>query len=307
MSPFVILALIPCCQATAPAGVELQFKVPNGTRFVQTMRHSREMSTQDGAPPQRQVIVGETDYTINATSDGYLVKAQPVKPMNAVSSADANAMVGALFQRLTYDIDSEGRLRRIRGLEESLESAGLKEVIDDKLKLMGVGDLQSLATQDWADKAMLVPPALRLSPPMAVQTTTTSLPTMMGPIEGTVTIRLTAPVKCEAARGCARLDVEGRSDDPVIGSRLAAYMRETILKVARAMGQEAELEKQVPRFAARNFRYASKAWRLYEIATGLPRGGYDSRTVTGQFSVSTEPEPMVFRLVETFDYAYAYR
>ncbi len=306
---FIILI---CIATDVEAGtiVKFTFNPPNGIRFVETVRQTKTVSGGPGEPANVEVFDAQVAYSIVKTPGQYLVEVQALKPPNLKSSPSVEALQYAILdKKLTYVLDSAGRLQRVLGLKEALEAGGFYQTISTMLEMMGVKDLRTFIEQQWVARELFLAATVDTVETDRTYQIDAEMPGIsgVGPVQSHNEIRAAYPVDC-AGRGCAQLQIVSDSDDPrliesinrIIYQAMAGFIE--MVKPGSSEGGQ-----NLPKFQTRNSRYTVRRTRWVYQETSLPFAETVTRTLSAEFRMADSDPREPARFEEKTQYSYTYR
>jgi len=300
--------------------VKFTFAPPDGVRFEEIHRHKQQILV--GLPePEANIEEQRTQYAIRRTTAGYSVVATPVTRV-PLDQRGSNLLAAVASQAtVTYDLDTLGRLVRVRGAEEAFET--LKNALSPELTsalLSGFGQSGKTATQlvaeGWIGRSMLGYLAGRT---IKVDTTYTARLSTPLPVGGTMladlSMRVGGPKAC-GAHTCMQVSTAYTSSDPTIGSQLSAFMRGLILQVGGALltvlrpqdqdvNSSIDVARLVPEFEFSDTKFTLENLRLIDPETGLLYSEIQTQTIESRLALHGEGKsPMTIRNSDTFLYEF---
>jgi hypothetical protein len=308
---FGLFILGMACPAFGQDKITFYFNPPDGTSFVETLRHTKSVSAPGVFEPQAQVSEQRAKYLIRKTATGYSVLVIPIQPTLRVSEG-TEGIIRSLFSiaEITYHLDAEGQLVRVEGAEAlmgKLEKLIPPELFQAVLVTLGEAarNPAQLAARLWVNRGMLGTFAGRTIQPGHVYRGKGNVPLPVGgSVVGTAKIEIAWPTPCSHTP-CAKVELRYESDDQTIGERLALMLRTMFVSVTKALDPSFD-ERRIPQFQVTGSTSTVETTRSVDPATGLIYAEKEIRTLQGFFAVEKEDKSK-FLVRETLDYSYAYQ
>jgi hypothetical protein len=309
------------CAVTGSAGhssseqkVTFQFNPPHGTSFVETLRHGKSLTAQVLSKPVAEIKQSKMQYDILKTDFGYSIIVKPLQPSMKVSE-DISAQLTDILSSvvLSYDLDKQGKLLRVRGTKKVLDKLKKNlppDFLDLALSFLGK-NLEQVAAGAWSNKGMgmmanLVGntcPLNKAYPPVPIE-----LPLPLGgTMAASMRLKISGPTVCNG-RHCVKILYSYESTDPNVGEKLGEAMRSLIvgfLEMTKAPEAD-EVAKRIPHFQISEPRSVYTLEQLADPSTGLIYLEAESKTMEALFGLAGE-EKSRFTFKETKEYSYVYK
>jgi len=293
--------------------VTFHFKPPDRTSFLETMRHVKSVTGQELPEPMTELNEIKTNYLIVKTDFGYSVTTKPIQPSMKMSE-DISSMLKDMLSDLilTYDLDKQGRLIRVRGIKRVMDK--LEKILPAELKDLALSFLgktcEQLVIDAWNSRGMGVQANLvgrtyvlnKEYPPVSARV---PMP-IGGSILASLKFKVSGPTDYKGHR-CVKVQYSYESADPNVGEKLGEAMRNLMIGIVK-MVETPEADKVadlMPNFQISNPRLLVKLELIVDTKTGLIYSETEIKTMEALFELSEE-EKSQFRYKETKEYSFDY-
>lgn len=301
--------------AAAQTQIVIDFRMPDGTTFVETLRYEKKM-LQGSSPPRTQVLESKGQYTVRKTPAGYSVYNRPIKPADLAVSDEVAAVSAGLITnvRVRYDVSRDGELMDIVGAEQAyveMESA-LPAEARPLLRIAGITPVsfKQVLAMEWHLRDLFLVASHSGRPMMLgrqIENPDALLPSALaGAFKARSTLRSRGPVPCGKGR-CVVIEASGASQDPNLGNLLTRTISGMFEGVLSQYAPAGAPMPKIPQLKVSQPQEKVRLERTIDTATGLYHSFVQSHDVTGSFSVpEQDPAGMPFRITVTRAYTYAY-
>lgn len=300
-----------CSAASAQAQIIIRFEPQPGTAFIERSRSTRTVE-EAGKSAVTHTMVADTRYVIRADAQGgYTLTSTPLNPPDLRPDADTAAVLAGMISsmELHWDLDADGRLVRVRGLQAALSQLEpLKPLFDALLAALAQEGmtLTGYVERAWTDRGLfgtMTGWQVPLDTPLTRKVTQTFPGIGTVPLE--MSLQFVGSIPCPAGQ-CVRARFKSVSRDPAVARGLARTMRQSMLNMLRAMAPDQDLSGSIPEFSFSNASIEVEDVRVFDPRTGLPYSQQVRRTVGGRMKVGDEADSGQFRTVDTQDYEFTY-
>jgi hypothetical protein len=296
--------------------VTFHFNPPDGTSFVETVRHTKSTVAKELTEPIAQIKESKVKYVIRKTDFGYSVVMKPLQP-RIKASEDVSGMLTDVLSNvvLTHDLDTQGKLLRVGGIKVALEElkrtmpAG-EELTDLVLSFLGK-TMEQLAEDTWNNRGMGMLGNL-VGKTYPLNKVSPSVPARLPlPLGGTMAASMRLKISGPTARNgreCVKIEYSYESTDPNVGEKLGEAMRYLIVGLLKKTGSP-EADKaieRIPHFQISDSRSMYTLEQLADPATGLIYSEVETKTMEALFGLEGMEKSM-FTIKETKEYFYAYK
>jgi len=306
------LGLVLVCSAvSAQTQILVRFEPRPGTAFIERSRSTRTVE-EAGKSAVVQTMVADTRYVIRADAQGgYTLTTTPLNPPDLRPDSDTAAVLAGMISamELQWDLDADGRLVRVRGLQAALSQLEpLKPLFDAILAALAQEGttLTSYVERAWTDRGLfgtMTGWQVPLNAPLSRKVTQTFPGIGTIPLE--VSMQFAGSIPCPAGQ-CVRSRFKSVSRDPAVARGLARMMRQSMLNMLRAMAPDQDLSAAIPEFSFSNASIEVEDVRVFDPRTGLPYSQQVRRTVGGRMKVGDEADSAQFRTIDTQDCEFTY-
>ena len=270
-----------------------RFAPPDGTAFVETSRISREVYMgQDTLPAE--IKQGQTRYEIHRSGDGYLVRAEPVSPIDPRTATDAADLYRSILSQMNvaYILDADGKLVRTDGADEAMKA--VRDNLPQELYDLAVTMLQGrtpseILVADWNNRALLgafVGQTVRADTTV-VRTGPVAIPSG-DVVEAETRIRHSRAADCGSGR-CARSEVGYTSRSERLGDLMSGLLLRPLRQLLAIMDptgeQSGQIEGALAQFRISSAQVTMEATRVTDLITGLPYADETTSTLTAVMEV----------------------
>ncbi len=138
------------------------FDPPDGTTFIETVRITQEIKVEGETNTESKISENKSQFKIYRRDFGYSVESTPVYE-GGMMEEDVEAILSSLASSiaLIYDLDNNGQLIRVRGVEQGMQDLKKKlpippELWDYTLELfLGGKTLEQVVKYQWINRGML--------------------------------------------------------------------------------------------------------------------------------------------------------
>lgn len=306
-----VFSLLVLAWEAAAQTVTFRFDPPDGSAFRETLRATKEFLGEEAALPG-EITEQSVRYVIQKRDAGYSVIMTPEDPIDPRMSTDVTSALRSLLVGMvvTYELDRDGKLLRVRGVEEALEQARQsipREAFDLAMSVFQRQgkSARDVAVSSWNDRMLL-----GLLVGQTVQLDTTYV--LRGPITSPIgavfvadqNLRLSGPITCNG-RQCVKLVLRYESQDDAIGRAMTEFLRHAFIQLLALLAPEGDREVAIPdvRFSVDTISGETERW--LDPRTGLPYYESTTHTLHGAIHVPDEGTiPLGLRWTNRYTYAY---
>lgn len=304
------------CGFSQISEITFNFNPPNGTTFIETERITKELKLVGDPSSEAKISESKAKYVINKTNFGYSVQVTPENQDFEVAD-DISGIVQSLMANLviTYNLDKNGRLINVQGMEEGLKK--IKDIMPlpdemwDLIMTMGFSgkSLEEVMSYSWTNRGMLgflVGNTLTIN---KVYSLSGQLPLPDGSaIETSFEIKI-PEMRNYYGKQCARILIEAESDDSVVGDKLdelLKIMMSGMIGMLLPQDQVSEMYNEIPDIDVYNSRISSTNERLIDPKTGILYSEIDSRTIYLTINIEGVGEQDI-KIYEKHEYSNDFR
>ena len=305
------------CDAWAKDEVTFNFNPPDDTRFVETLRHTKTITAEGLIEPTVETIESKVKCVIRKTDFGCSVTITPPEP-SIKASEDMSGMLTSMLSNmvLTFDLDAQGRLLRVRGTEvvtEMMKQILSKDMMDLILIIYGQSGksfeeiAEQSAVDNWNNRAML---GIFVGKTFVLNKTysgTGKLPIPTGgSIHASTELEISGPRPYKGQQ-CVSIYVSTESNDPEIGEKISGMMKNLFAGVLTKIEppKADELAKLIPDFQMSTPKVTNKTTRLVDPTTGLIYLEIQTNIIQAIIKIDGK-EQLKFTVKDKKEYYYTY-
>jgi len=293
--------------------ITFNFNPPNGTTFIETERITKELRVVGNPDSEAKISEGKLKYVINRTDFGYSVRITPENTDFEVAE-DVSGILESLKASLviTYNLDKNGRLKNVQGVEEGLKRIKDDSPLPDEMwdLIMSTGfsgmTLEEVMSYNWNNRGMfgfLVGETLSIN---QVYSLNGQLPLPDGSaLQSSFEIKIPGMRNCYGKQ-CAQVRMSAESDDSIVGERLNELLKNMMLGIINILlppEKATDAFNEIPRIDVYNSKVSSTNERLIDPKTGLLYSEIDTRTIYLTMKIEGESEQDV-KIYEKHEYSY---
>lgn len=300
---------------SADKEITFYFDPPDGTTFIETVRSTKEIIIEGRPESEAKISELQSKFLIRKTDFGYSIVVTPLQSRVKVSEDIAGIQRSLLSSLiLTYDLDSHGKLIRVRGLEDGLEELKKRIPLPPEMwdLLMSIGlagrTPEQIAIDNWNNRGMF---GLFVGQTMIVNKVYSQKGKLPLPAGGTILasteLKISGLENCNGHR-CARFQATCKSDDSIMGEQLNEILKNMILGIFNLVlspEEAAEVAKGFRQLEVSDPKVLHKGERLVDPNTGLIYSEIETRTIHLIMKLEGEKDRK-FKLLEKNEYSYTY-